>query len=391
MPHHLLPIRICTQLQQGSRWLQRYQGCQPVFACVLGFTETGLIPGISAAGATPEARRYTAIADAEFLYNGPQHKAQYPLPPLQAGASPVLISRAVVEALSLPVYIFNAGLPQPPSVPAIDLGGTPARCLASGNALELETVKHLWEQGLIWGKKLAQKHPSSLLILSECVVGGTTAALAVLTGLGIAASGKVNSSHPQCNHAQKWAVVQTGLQAAKERWEHEKQANNITHLPTCLPIVDPLQLIAAVGDPMQIVVAGMAIAASRSCGVMLAGGTQMLAVYALMQAIANHYFLDWQPEQIVVGTTRWVVEDPTGDTVGLAQDIGSVPLLATELSFANSSYIQLQAYEQGYVKEGVGAGGSCIAASLYGGWNQTQLLEAVESIVGRLILCHSLS
>jgi len=41
----------------------------------------------------------------------------------------VLISRAVVEALEIPVYLFNAGLPQPPVVPAIDLGGTPARCL----------------------------------------------------------------------------------------------------------------------------------------------------------------------------------------------------------------------------------------------------------------------
>jgi len=33
----------------------------------------------------------------------------------------VLISRAVVEALEIPVYLFNAGLPQPPDVPAIDL------------------------------------------------------------------------------------------------------------------------------------------------------------------------------------------------------------------------------------------------------------------------------
>jgi len=32
---------------------------------------------------------------------------------------PVLISRAVVEALEIPVYLFNAGLPQPPVVPAL--------------------------------------------------------------------------------------------------------------------------------------------------------------------------------------------------------------------------------------------------------------------------------
>lgn len=361
-------IRVYTQLEQGQEWLQRYRGCSPVFACVLGFTATGLIPGISAAGRTPLDRQYTAIADAEFLYHGPQPQPQYPLPPLQAGASPVLISRAVVEALNIPVYLFNAGLPQPPTVPAIDLGGTTAKCLSQGQALELVTVKHLLEQGLSWGNQLAASTTQDYLILGECVVGGTTTALAVLTGLGIAAAGKVNSSHPVCNHAQKWALVQAGLQRAE--WEQ-------------IPITDPLQLVAAVGDPMQIALAGMAIAASRKKGVMLAGGTQMLAVYALIQALVNAYAFEWQPQQVVVGTTRWVVEDATGCTVKLAQMVNLVPLLATQLSFTASKYAQLRAYEQGYVKEGMGAGGLCIAAHLTHAWNQAQLLQGIEALLDR--------
>ena len=355
-------IRVYTQLAQGQQWLRRYQASSPIFACILGFTDTCLIPGISAAGATPAARQYTAIADAEFLHNGPGPQPQHPLPPLQAGASPVLISRAVVEALSIPVYLFNSGLPQPPTVPAIDLGGTTARCLSQGRALELATVKHLLEQGLIWGERLAASIPHGYLIVGECVVGGTTTALAVLTGLGIAADGKVNSSHPVCNHAQKWALVQTGL-------GHGAGG------------MGPLQLVAAVGDPMQITAVGMAIAASRTCGVLLAGGTQMLAVYALIQAIAKAYSLAWEPEQVVVGTTRWVAADPTGHTVELAQLVGSVPLLATQLNFGTSRYAQLRAYEQGFVKEGMGAGGCAIAAHLTGGWNQTQLLQAVEALI----------
>ena len=149
-------IRVYTQIEQGQEWLQRYRSCSPIFACVLGFTATGLIPGISAAGRTPDDRKYTAIADAEFLYNGPVSQPRFALPPLQAGASPVLISRAVVEALHIPVYLFNAGLPQPPTVPAIDLGGTPAKCLSQGEALELKVVKHLLEQGLFWGEHLAK-------------------------------------------------------------------------------------------------------------------------------------------------------------------------------------------------------------------------------------------
>jgi uncharacterized protein (TIGR00303 family) len=360
-------IRVYTELERGQHWLELYQGSLPVFACVLGFTETCLIPGISAAGATPESRRYTAIADAEFLYYGFGAQPQYPLPPLQAGVSPVLISRAVVEALSLPVYLFNAGLPLSLPVPAVDLGGTTARCLSQGRALELATVEHLLEQGLIWGDKLAASNPKGYLILGECVVGGTTTALAVLTGLGIAAAGKVSSSHPTCNHAQKWAVVRAGLQQA-DIWQH-------------LPVKDPLQLVAAVGDPMQIAAAGMAIAASRRCGVMLAGGTQMLAVYALIQAITKEYALTWQSEQIAIGTTRWVATDPSSQTIELAKLVGSVPFLATQLSFANSRYPQLQAYERGYVKEGMGAGGCAIAAHLSREYNQIQLLEKIEALL----------
>lgn len=361
-------IRVYTQQSQGQDWLQRYQTRSPLFVCVLGFTATGLIPGISAAGATPADRCYTAIADAEFLYNGPDPSPQHALPPLHAGASPVLISRAVVEGQKIPLQILNAGLPQPPAVPCLDLGGMPAACLSKGQAMPLAAVRQLFQRGCEWGERLAARVSDGYLILGECIVGGTTTALAVLTGLGIEASGKVNSSHPTCNHDQKRSVVQAGL----------RQAALLG-----VPLEDPFALVAAVGDPMQVVVAGMAIAASRSCGVLLAGGTQMLAVYALAQAIAKSYAFDWQPTQIVVGTTRWVAEDPTGDTIGLAQIIGNVPLLATQLSFATSRYAQLQAYEQGYVKEGVGAGGCAIAASLYQNWNQAQLLEAIESLAER--------
>lgn len=392
-------IRVYTQLDRGHQWLQQYRGRRPILACILGFTATALLPGISAAGATPEDRKYTAIADAEFLVNGVTSQPQYPLPPLAVGASPVLISRAVVEAFDLPIYLFNAGLPKPPAVTAIELGGVPAKCLTTGDALPLETVKHLFAQGLKWGQTLAEFAADGYLIISECVVGGTTTALSILTGLGIDAAGKVNSSHPTCNHAQKWEIVQQGLRRAGLGLEEvQENPKSKTHPQDNVrgrqnpPLIDPFRLVAAVGDPMQIVAAGMMIAATRQCGVLLAGGTQMLAVYALALALSQLYTssspspaspLIWQPQRVVVGTTRWVAEDPTGDTVGLARDIASIPLVATQLSFTQSRYPQLQAYEQGYVKEGVGAGGCAIAAHLYKDWSSVQLLQAIEVLVER--------
>lgn len=360
-------IKVYTEIDKGKKWLAKYQSCKPIFACVLGFTDTGLIPGISAAGATPKDRQYTALADAEFLVNGAVSNPTYPLPPLEVGASPVLISRAVVESFNIPIYLFNAGLPQPTSVNSIDLGGIPARSVTTGKALPLKTVKHLYQQGLKWGEKLAKKSPSSFIVIGECVVGGTTTALALLTGLGINAQGKVNSSHPICNHEQKWSVVQEGL--------------NKANLLSKLGKIDPLEIIAAIGDPMQIVTAAIALSASSQVGVMLAGGTQMLAVYALIKAIYNQSPSISQAnlDNIVVGTTRWVAEDFTGDTVRLAEKIGQIPLIATKLSFANSHYASLKAYEKGFVKEGVGAGAMAIASHLLG-WNCEELVIAIEDI-----------
>ncbi|MDJ0541904.1 MAG: TIGR00303 family protein, partial [Microcystis sp. M53603_WE2] len=75
-------IKIYTEIERGQNWLQRHQKSSPIFALVLGFTETGLIPGISTAGATPEDRKYTAIADAEFIVKGVSPHPRYPLPPL---------------------------------------------------------------------------------------------------------------------------------------------------------------------------------------------------------------------------------------------------------------------------------------------------------------------
>ncbi|MEO0455136.1 MAG: nicotinate mononucleotide-dependent phosphoribosyltransferase CobT [Cyanobacteria bacterium P01_A01_bin.114] len=389
-------IRCAGETSTARAWLARYAGQKPGFLCVLGFTETALIPGISAAGATPEARRYTALADAEFLYDGPTRRPQYALPPLAVGVSPVYISRAVLAALKIPIYLFDAGLAQAPDIPHISLGGSPGRCVSTGQALSVSVVQQLFQAGWQWGEQLGQKFQGSYLIMGECVVGGTTTAQAVLTALKIAAGGKVSSSHPQNNHAQKAALIAAGLNS----WQAH------SHPDAAQPFTHPLAAIAAVGDPMQAALCGLALAASQYSGVLLAGGTQMVAVYALIQALTqtgtraaiatvNQRLIptavletfQWLPdrvrENIVIGTTRWVAEDSNSDLLGLASTVGPIPLLISQLSFQTARYASLQMYEQGFVKEGVGAGGCAIAASLYEHWSQTTLLAAVEDLLDR--------
>lgn len=345
-----------------GEWLAQQRGKRPVFACVLSFTETGLIPHISAAGTSPQDRQYTALADAEFLFSGAA-QARYPLPPLTAGVSPAVISRAILTRQAIPLYLLSTGLPDRLTVPHIRLPKVIAKAVQTGQAMTLDQASQLLRSGLQWGQRLSQ--PDSYLILGECVVGGTTTAQAVLSALGYAVAGRMSSSHRSANHSQKQALVDRGLTVWRQRGN-----------------LSPLAAAAAVGDPMQLVAAGMLLTASGKGGVLLAGGAQMLAVYALARAIAQQQQISWQPAQAVVGTTRWVIEDPSADTVAIAQAIG-VPYLASQINFSQSPYFQLRAYERGFVKEGMGAGGCAIAAHLYQGWTQTHLRHAVEAELRR--------
>ena len=75
----------------------------------MGFTDTGLYPGISAAGKSVADRKTTAIADLEFLVKGHSPDLQYPLPPLISRASPAFITRAIASQLKWPILVMNAG------------------------------------------------------------------------------------------------------------------------------------------------------------------------------------------------------------------------------------------------------------------------------------------
>ncbi len=365
-------IQICTRApaaeEQARAWLTRYRGKKPRFACILSFTETSLQPRISAAGASPKARRYTALADGEYLHSGKSKR--YSLPLLSAGISPAILTRAILTHCNIPLQLLSTGLPDRLTVPHIPLAAVLAKDISTGFAMTIQQAEQLFSSGYELGKQLAADCiDQSYWVLGESVVGGTTTAQAILTALGYKVTGKVSSSHLQSNHKQKQVLIQAGL----KRWQ--ERSKGAEHYP--------IAAAAAVGDPMQLVAAGIMLSISQSAGLLLAGGSQMLAVYALAKAIAQFKNISWDPRQVVVGTTRWVIEDTSADTVAIAHIVGA-PYLASQLSFAQSPYFQLRAYERGFVKEGTGAGGCAIAAHLCQHCTNAQLRHAVEAHLRQL-------
>jgi NaMN:DMB phosphoribosyltransferase len=146
---------------------------------------------------------------------------------------------------------------------------------------------------------------------------------------------------------------------------------------------DPIRAVSCVGDPMQPLVAGIAVGVtSRGGDVLLAGGSQMIAVVALIDALGVSASL----EHLAIGTTRWVVEDPASDVAGLMHEVcEDLPLLAVNLNFGGSRHAGLRAYEGFVVKEGVGAGGACIAALLSTGASRADLMVQIESVYDELL------
>ena len=177
-------------------WRRHWPSTQVIV--LLAATETAAVPGISAAGATPEARLGTAAADAELLLLGPGALRPHALPPLPAGVSPALLSHVVARELGLCPLVVDLGCAIAPAVPHVRLpssfGIGPARCVSSGQALPRWRVEALVELGRSWGRRLARRAPPIPLLIAECVPGGTTTALGVLCGLGVDAAGLVSGS-----------------------------------------------------------------------------------------------------------------------------------------------------------------------------------------------------
>ncbi|WP_228015421.1 nicotinate-nucleotide--dimethylbenzimidazole phosphoribosyltransferase family protein [Leptolyngbya ectocarpi] len=205
------------------------------------------------------------------------------------------------------------------------------------------------------------------MVLGECVVAGTTTAQAVLTALGFDVTGLMGSSHPTCNHGQKTGLIKTGL----TDWSGTDDQRCVW------------SAIAAVGDPMQPFVLGMTLAASHHSGVLLAGGSQMIAIYTMLQRLGTQY--PWHSDNVVLGTTQWIVNDATSQFLALAHTVPTPPIMSSQFSFKQSRYPQFTIFEQGYVKEGVGAGGCLIAGHLYQHWHQTRTLQAMETLLERCL------
>ncbi len=319
---------------------------RPVFSVVLGNTLLSTVPGISGAGGTPERTLLTPNLDSELVLCG--EIRSLPIKPnTPTGCpTPATITRAMMELTGLTPLFINAGLSQNPFIPCLELYGEPGRDPRTGDAVP--RARELFERGVWAGKYLSCC--GDLLMLGECVPGGTTTALCVLRALGYEA--RVSSSYVQNPVGLKQEVCDTVLERIPRR-------EGMT----------PLDLVRCCGDPMLAVAPGIVQGFRGTC--ILAGGSQMLAVAAVLAGM--------KAPLPSVATTVYVKEDPSASFERTARDIG-VETWYVDPDFGELGHAGLARYCIGEVKEGMGAGGAMILAGMQG-FGPAQIKERIFQVV----------
>lgn len=319
-----------------------------MFILFISETDLSRESGLSAAGANAEALPFTAPADADMLYyDRPRVIDCIPIDPF-GHPTPALVTKAAVLEGGLPVMNIRAGTSVAPVAPFRDLGALPGRDPRIGAAVPDYLM--ISEKAVGAAIDLAGSGIKKF-VLAESIPGGTTTALLLLRSLGyngtVSSAGPVN---PLLKKEKIWDAVASrrGIKVGGMKGMG-------------------LAAAAEVGDPMQISVASFVSALPEDAEVVLAGGTQMMAVAALLRDMKV-------TRPLLVATTKYVCQDSTSCFVEYAEKIG-VEWYSAPLDFSASKFPGLADYEKGYVKEGVGMGGAV--------WYALQNGATVERITDR--------
>lgn len=305
---------------------------RPLFASVLGNTALSMVPGVSGAGPSPRKTVFTPILDAELITTGAITSMPCKPNTPTGCPTPAVITRSMMALTGIEPVFVNAGMFNPPTVPCIDVYGAAGGDPRAGEAVP--KARALFAAGERVGRHLSRC--ADFLVLGECVPGGTTTALCVLRALGYEA--RVSSSFIKNPVGLKEEICRAVMETVEEA-----------------DIRDSLDVVRIGGDPMMPVAAG--IASTYTGTLVFAGGTQMLAVDAVLKGLGKR--------TVPIATTEYVRRDASANVEAIAAAIG-VKAYFVDPDFGTIGDTGIARYCEGEVKEGMGAGGAMFLARLMG-------------------------
>jgi len=333
-------------------WVEPYPDFspeKPLFVCILANTGTARIPGISAAGKSPELTDYTPAADAELVETGSVFSISEPAMCPSGAPTPAVLTRASMLLTGIPCLFINAGLNIRPKISFIDLNAQPGGDIRKGRAVP--DAADIYRKSVDLGRKLSKL--TDFVMIGESVPGGTTTAMGLMRSLGY--DGRVSSSFPDNPVSIKERVVNEGMKASGISFGSLK--------------TQPLRAVECIGDPMMAAAAGLVD--GLNVRTILAGGTQMVSVLSIIKALGLK-------KDVSIATTCYVANDRTANFREMTELLG-YPAFAADPGFGSSRLQGLRMYEKGEVKEGVGAGGAMLADAILG-FSQKEFKEKTEEV-----------
>ena len=319
-----------------------------------GTTGTAEIEGITAAGASRDLLVHTPSADSEILTYGDTVRA--PVTPVSPGGcpTPAVVTRAVRELLGFDAAVVDAGLATPTGAPTVAVGARPGDDIREPDPVR--TAPGAFAAARSFGQGL----PDDRIVVGETVPGGTTTAMAVLRALGEDFLPATSSSLPENPVDLKERVVAAAFEAS------DLDPGQAAHTPELA--------VRFVGDPVLAVASGVVAGALESgTDVVLGGGTQLLAVAALVRHAGV-------PAPATLATTSYLAADvPDLDAAADALDLD---LTVSDPGFDAPEAGPLAAYADGVAKEGAGMGGALHLADEAGRLDEVR--DATRGVLKRV-------
>lgn len=328
------------------------------FLLAASVTKTCEIEGITQAG-IPGKISYTPTLDAELITT----QKLFSMPAIAETPSGVpslaLITRAVhnLSAFSA-IEILDLGLeikPEQTQLHNFDIQASGS--ITTGADIDAETI---FAKGMAFGRTYDLK--GSYLILGESTPSSTTTANATALALGYDVEDDFSSNFLNVPNNVQIQTIKTALSLVDDK-------------------MSTFEKLSLVSDNMLVFCAGFLLEASRRFHVVLAGGIQMATCLLVADKLREDILMRLKSDNITLATTAWVANDTNSNIRHILQQLSYTPnAIYTEFSFANAEIPILKKYDEGEVKEGVGAGASLAYANTNSLTNQ-DVLEAVELIM----------
>jgi len=341
-------------------FIESLRGKKATFMLAMSNTDTANIEGITQAG-IPGQIYLTPTLDSEFLTTGEVRSLDNVAVTPKGVPTPALITRAVhlLNPFSN-IELINLGLEKLPKIDYFkihDFSIKPSGSISDGANIDAQS---LFQQGVAFGQKYKCK--DDYIILAESVPSGTTTAKATALALGYDASKNFSSSFKEVPSDIRENTIQNALK-------------NISSND------DIFKILGDVSDNMIIFNAGFILGLNNSTPIILAGGTQMACVLLVVNKILEVMQGEIETSNLALATTSWIANDTNSDIKKLLEMCSfSINSYFDDFNFSLSQHPALKLYDEGEAKEGVGAGGALVYASL-NGVSQEHVTKQVEEFL----------